>query len=88
MPELNFCVVNESNQNSQDSIREHFGTETAPPVAMSEGQVRNEESSEFGQSLEGELIELMKDYRCVWDTCLVGPSKRTRKNSRLGRRLP
>ena len=87
MPELNFCVVNESNQNSQDSIREDFGTGTAPPVAMSEGQARNEESFEFGQSLEGELIELMKDYRCVWDvSCRV--FKENQKNSRLGRRLP
>ena len=67
LPELNFCVVNESNQNSQDSTRENFGAETTPPVAMTECQVRNEESFEFGQSLEGELIELMKDYRCVWD---------------------
>ena len=63
LPELNFCVVNESNQNSQDSISEHFGTETAPPVAMSEGQVRNEESFEFGQSLEAYNIHLSRNVR-------------------------
>ena len=67
LPELNFCVVKERSQNSQDSISEHFGTETASPVTISEGQGRNEGSFEFGQSLEGDLIELMKDYRCVWD---------------------
>ena len=67
LPELNFCVVKERSQNSQDSISEHFGTETASPVTISEGQVWNEGSFEFGQSLEGDLIELMKDYRCVWD---------------------
>ena len=58
---LNFCVVNESNQNSQDS--EHFGTGTAPPVAMSEGQVRNEESFELGQSLEAYNIHLSRNVR-------------------------
>ena len=67
LPELSFCVVDESNQNSQDSVSEHFGTGTASPVTMSEGQARNEGSFKFGQSLEGDLIELMKDYRCVWD---------------------
>ena len=67
MPKLNLCAVNESNQNLQDSISEHCGTGTASQVATSEGQVRNEKSSEFGQSLEGDLIELMKYYRCVWD---------------------
>ena len=67
LPELNFCVVNERSQNLQDSISEHFGTETASPVTMLEGQVRNGGSCEFGQSLEGDLIELLKDYRCAWD---------------------
>ena len=60
---LNFCVVNESNQNLQDSISEHFGTGTAPPVAMSEDQVRNEESFEFGQSLEAYNIHLSRNVR-------------------------
>ena len=67
MPKLNLCAFNESNQNLQDSISEHCGTGIASQVATSEGQVRNEKSSEFGQSLEGDLIELMKYYRCVWD---------------------
>jgi len=57
--------VDESNQNSQDSISENFGTGTASPVTMSEGQVRNEGSCKLGQSLEGDLIELIKDYRFV-----------------------
>ena len=44
LPGLNFCVVNESNQNSQDSISENFGTGTASPVIISKGQVRKEGS--------------------------------------------
>ena len=67
LPELNFCIVNESNQNSQDSISENVGTGTASPVTVSEGQARNEGSCKFGQSLEGDLIELIKDYRRAWD---------------------
>ena len=63
LPELNFCVVNESNQNLQDSISEHFGTGTAPPVTMSEGQARNEESFEFVQSLEAYNIHLSRNVR-------------------------
>ena len=62
---LNFCVVNESNQNWQDSISEHFGTGTAPPVATSEGQVRNEESFEFGQNLEAYNIHLSRNVRDI-----------------------
>ena len=60
---LNFCVVNESNQNSQDFYYEHFGTGTAPPVAMSEGQVWNKESFECGQSLEAYNIHLSRNVR-------------------------
>ena len=57
--------MDESNQNSKDSISENFGTGTASPVTISEGQVRNEGSCKFSQSLEGDLIDLIKDYRCV-----------------------
>ena len=60
---VKFLCCHESNQNSQDSISEHFGTGTAPPVAMSEGQVRNEESYEFGQSLEAYNIHLSRNVR-------------------------
>ena len=45
------------------SISEHFGNGTAPPVAMSEGQVWNEESFEFGQSLEAYNIHLSRNVR-------------------------
>ena len=45
------------------SISEHFGTGTAPPVAMSEGQVWNKESFEFGQSLEAYNIHLSRSVR-------------------------
>ena len=45
------------------SISEHFGTGTAPPVAMSEGQVWNKESFEFGQSLEAYNIHLSRNVR-------------------------
>ena len=43
------------------SISEHFGTGTAPPIAMSEGQVWNEESFEFGQSLAAYTIHLFRN---------------------------
>ena len=45
------------------SISEHFGIGTAPPVAMSEGQVWNKESFEFGQSLEAYNIHLSLNVR-------------------------
>jgi len=56
LPELNFCLLKESNQISQDCISENFGTGTASPVIMSEGQVRNDRSCEFGQSLERDYM--------------------------------
>ena len=45
------------------SVSEHFGTGTALPVPMSEGQVRNEESFESGQSLEAYNIHLSRNVR-------------------------
>ena len=65
LPELNFCVVNQSNLDLQDAMSGYFGTGTASPVTISEGQGRNKGSFDFGQSLERDLIELMKDCRCM-----------------------
>ena len=78
----NFRVVDESNQNSRDFINEplYVGTETASPVTLSGGKVRNAISFEFGQRLEGDLIELIKDYRCVWDV-LCGAYKANQKKT-------
>ena len=47
LPKLNFCVVNESNQNSQDFISEHFGTEVLRQLPYQKAKFRMKEALSF-----------------------------------------
>ena len=64
LPGLNFHIVDEADGNSRDANDEssNLGSDCASP-----SQAQNESNFEFGKSLEGDLIEVIKDYRCIWD---------------------
>ena len=79
-PELNSSILNEVDEQSQNPYDESSemgsGSPSPPvidnlglvtPVTDRESKAQDERSFEFGRSLEGDLIETIKDYRCVWD---------------------
>ena len=79
--------MTEVDQNSRDFSDEPLNFGSASPVIVHKGKDWVESNFELGWSLEGDLIKLIKDYRCVL-VVSCRAFKENPKNNRLGRRLP
>eukprot|EP00795_Rhopilema_esculentum_P007385 gene7385-13134_t len=75
---VNFVrISNEVDEHSQHESSEIGSGNSSPPatdilghltqVTLRESEAQNERIFESRRSLEGDLIKIMKDYRCVWD---------------------